>query len=182
MRTGKKCLIITVTIGSGWCLFLFVGWLFHGGDSGSVNVFYVGNGQFTNNGTIQIGPTFVVTNSTSKNLIVHFARVEVKSHENWARYSEPAQLVMVSPGGSAYATIEFAHEMYPTNSWRLRGKALERLGRIRSFFKAVRQAGLHRENWRRGNTGITSFITGTGYNPYFEVVSSIVQDPKSIQQ
>ena len=110
----------------------------------AVSAIYVGRGDFTNGGILQSGPTFWLTNHSSKAMAVSIESVQVRNGTNWGRQDYPGATVMLAPSTGAYATIDFAFQQYapPTNTWRIELRASEKLARPDAFIAAIRHLPL----------------------------------------
>jgi hypothetical protein len=182
MRIKRARLLTAALLGVGIGAFLLPCCHVLDPDAMAVSVSYFGNRQFTKSGAVRTGPTFCLTNHTSKTLLVSLNCVEVQNRDAWIQCGSLDHFLTLSPRGSAYETIEFAYAMYPTNVWRVKGLALESHSGGASFVTAVRYAPLLlHERYIRGKTNIVWNPFGRWYGHHREIVSSTVLDPKSIR-
>lgn len=147
---------------------------------------YVGNSSFSNNAAVLSGPTFWLTNYTSKTLTVCLSAVEIQNGTGWTKCGSPFQVLSIPPKQGTYATIPFAYEQYPTNAWRLRGTVAEQLSGFAAALAALRSLPL--ALWSRYRVGLppvapmNPFAKGTvWYGNNCEIISDKVLDPKSIR-
>lgn len=150
-----------------------------------VSLSYIGNGTFTNAGVVVSGPTFWLTNHTSKAMLVSLQSVEVLEGTNWTLYGSPTSQSMLAPNANAYATIPFAYQQYPTNSWRIRGVASEQLAGAAAALGAFRY--YPRMLWHAYRTGVARIPWNPftkrqiWYGHHREIISQVVVDAKSIR-
>ena len=116
-----------------------------------VGIAFVGNREFNNNGALHFGPTFLVTNHTSKVLYVTPWAIEVKQGTNWTKWDHHAPGTLIASHAAAYETIDFASQQYqqPTNTWRLTFNVAEKLAGIPEFLTKIKHYPrwlLHRNN------------------------------------
>ena len=119
-----------------------------------ISLQYVGNGNFPNGASVRSGPTFSITNHTSKALLIT-ASVEVRLGTNWVY--DPSfpnlQHIPLAANTGIYATIDFEYvrygragptwvgsdsKDYPTNTWRLEIATSEALAGPSRVFEALK--------------------------------------------
>lgn len=118
---------------------------------GPVGIAFVGNGKFQNNEGLRSGPTFLITNHTSKVLCVTPWAIEIRQGTNWAKWDHRAPTVFIAPHATAYETIDFSSQQYqqPTDNWRLTFNVAEKLAGVPAFFVKIKHYPrwlLHRNN------------------------------------
>src|SRR5262249_51652828 len=144
-------------------------------------------GSFTNNATVPSGPTFWMTNYTSKTLTVDLW-VEVPDETNWTMFGSPLQSLSINPKQGLYATIPFAYQQYLSNSWRLHGTVAEKLLGFRAAFAALHR--LPGALWARYVTvglppavPLNPFAKGAvWYGESWEIIGGQVADSEAIHE
>src|SRR5216684_673520 len=117
-----------------------------------VGVTFIGMAGSTENGVLHFGPTFVLTNHTSRVLVVIPSKIEVRDRTNWKSWNYFAMPEFLVPHGVAYETIDFVSQQYelPTNTWRLRMIVDEKSDGPGALLLKLRAYPIWL--WRRGNT------------------------------
>jgi hypothetical protein len=164
-----------------------------------VSIRYVGNGNFTNGpvfgnfpsaNPVLSGPTFAITNCSSKPKVVGW-EIQVRNGTNWISLTAWDPLIEydgpyghyhpfgLAPNTGAYLTVQFVSKI-PTNTWRLYGMTLETLTGPARAFAALRYWWVWREHQKVPINSI--FLQNQNYygNRSF-FVSEEVLDPKARQ-
>ena len=158
-----------------------------------INIIYVGTGSFSNapgfgshpndffnpNAFLPVrpGPTFSITNHTSKNLVVLWT-IEVRNGTNWIRDPSDYRSVDLLPNTGAYVTVGML-----TNKFRIAGNTSEALKGAASVLAGLKYYSRSLLDKRFSQIPFsTVFSTNqTWYGNHHDFVSEEVLDPKSRQ-
>jgi hypothetical protein len=122
------------------------------------------------------GARFLLTNNTSKTVIVKLSTIETRPGSVWAIHSSlDISAFTLAPHEQIYANIEPA--VWPPGPWRLRGSAAEKLGGAESSWAAANVVARH---WVAGRTspGNAFSTNNTYYGEGFEITSQEVPNHK----
>jgi hypothetical protein len=151
-----------------------------------VDVRFLGIATSTNNLAARSGPTFWISNNTSKVLSIDPWAVELKEGTNWTKrdYRDFWGPVLLVPHGTISETIDFSSQLYPqpTNTWRLQLNVAERLFGLDAVVAPVAHyPGWLLQRYRTGDTNLSRanplrFARGTWYGHARKVLSEEVRE------
>jgi hypothetical protein len=150
-----------------------------------ISVSLIQSATFGTNGNNLSGPTFRLTNFTSKILSVTPWTVQVREGTNWTKRDYHSPGVMLAPHAEMYLTIDFASQNYgrPTNTWRVEINVAEKLNRPASLFMAIKHYPAWLQHRRRsGQTnlptpGLFKMLAATWYGYPRKVLGEEIASP-----
>ena len=155
-----------------------------------IEVTFLGDMESTNSrtGLTFTGPTFWISNRTTKTLYVSPWTVEIQDGVNWTKqnYRNLTGGILLVPRAVQIYTLDFSSQLYPlpTNTWRLEINVAEKLSRVEGVAQLVRRyPGWVLQKYRTGNTNLLLVSplggTWTSYGHPVKVMSENVFEHRS---
>lgn len=155
-----------------------------------IEVRFLGDMESTNSrtGLTFTGPTFWISNRTTKTLHVSPWTVQIQDGVNWTKqnYRDLTGGILLVPCAVQIHTLDFSSQLYPlpTNTWRLEINVAEKLSKAEGMAQTVRRyPGWVLQKYRTGNTNrnllLLNPLGGTWYGHPVKVVSENVFEHRS---